>query len=162
MPSQKEVGSKFRKKILPLILAPQLSSEELEANIQFIAEDDEKTRSLIFNRNWEVRFFLFEKRYLPSIQFIREYPTIDLPIVKVDEGAVQYILNGADIFAQGITSIVGDFDINTIVLVSNPQDAVLALGKSLKSSSELLTFKGKAILNIHYLGDSIWQNKLAS
>ena len=45
MPSQKEIGSKFRKKILPLILAPQISSEELKANIQFISEDDEKSRS---------------------------------------------------------------------------------------------------------------------
>ncbi|MHA2202074.1 MAG: PUA domain-containing protein [Candidatus Hodarchaeales archaeon] len=159
MPSQKEIGSKFRKKIISLILAPQISSDELKANIQYIAENDEKSRSLIYNRNWEVRFFLFENQYLPSIQFIREYPTINLPSVKVDEGAVQYILNGADIFAQGITSVEGNFSDNTIVLVRNPQDAVLALGKSLKSSSELPTFKGKAILNIHYLGDSIWQSK---
>ena len=159
MPSQKEIGSKLRKKIASLILAPQISSEELKANIQFMAEDDEKSRSLIYNRNWEVRFFLFENQYLPTIQFIREYPIIDLPIVKVDEGAVQYILNGADIFTQGITSVIGNFGVNTIVLVCNPQDAVLALGKSLKSSSEILTLREKAILNIHYLGDSIWQNK---
>lgn len=159
MPSQKEIGSKFRKIIISSILAPQISSEELKANIQYIAENDEKSRSLIYNRNREVRFFLFENQYLPSIQFIREYPTINLPIVKVDEGAVQYILNGADIFAQGITSVEGNFSDNTIVLVRNPQDAVLALGKSLKSSSELPTFKGKAILNIHYLGDSIWESK---
>lgn len=160
MPSQKEIGSKLRKKIESLILAPQISSDELKANIQFMAEDDEKSRSLIYNRSWEARFFLFENQYLPSIQFIRDYPIIDLPIVKVDEGAVQYVLNGADIFAQGITSVVGNFDINSIVLVCNPQDAVLALGKSLKSSNEILTLKGKVILNIHYLGDSIWQNKI--
>ena len=160
MPSQKEIGSKFRKKIFSLILAPQIPPNELEANIQFIAEDDEKSKRLIFNRNWEARFFLFENQYLPSIQFIREHPTIDLPIVKVDEGAVKYILNGADIFAQGITSVNGSFDPDTIVIVCNPQDAVLALGRSLKSSSELLSSKGKVILNIHYLGDSIWKNKL--
>ena len=74
MPSQKEIGSKFRKKILSLILAPQISSKELKANIQFMAENDEKTKSLIYNRSWEIRFFLFENQYLPSIQFIREYP----------------------------------------------------------------------------------------
>ncbi|MFX1515237.1 MAG: PUA domain-containing protein [Promethearchaeota archaeon] len=160
MPSPKEVGSKFRKKIMSLILAPKISNEELKANIQFITENDDKSRGLIFNKNWEVRFFLFENQYLPSIQFIREYPKIDLPIIKVDEGAVKHILNGADIFTQGITSVNSKFEANSIVIVRNPQDAVLALGKSLKSSDELLKLKGKVIRNIHYLGDSIWNNKL--
>jgi predicted RNA-binding protein (TIGR00451 family) len=160
MPSHKEIGSKFRKKLLTSILAPKISQNELKANIQFIVENDEKSRSLILNKQGEARFFLFENRYLPSIQFIREYPFIDLPIVKVDEGAVKYILNGADIFAQGIISISGSFDANSIVIVRNPQDAVLALGNSLISSDELLKLKGKVISNIHYLGDSIWKNQL--
>lgn len=160
MPSQKEIGSKFRKKITSLILAPEISPDELKANMQFIAEDDEKSKRIIYNKNWEAQFFFFENQYLPSIQFIREHPTIDLPIVKVDEGAVKYILNGADIFAQGITFVSSLFDINSIVIICNPQDAVLALGKSLKSSDELLKLKGKVIINIHYLGDSIWNNKL--
>lgn len=160
MPSPKEIGSKVRKKIISLILAPKISPNELEANIQFIVENDEKTRGLIYNRNWEARFFLFKNQYLPSIHFIREYPKINFPIIKVDEGAVKHILNGADIFAQGITSVCGNFVANSIVIVCNPQDAVLALGKSLKSSDELLKLKGKVISNIHYLGDSIWKNKL--
>ena len=160
MPSQKEIGSKFRKKLLSSILAPNISQNELKANIQFVVENDDKSRSLIFNKQGEARFFLFGNQYLPSIQFIRENPLIDLPIVKVDEGAVKHILNGADIFAQGIASINGSFDANSIVIVRNPQDAVLALGNSLKSSDELLKLKGKVISNIHYLGDSIWKNQL--
>jgi len=160
MPSPKEIGSKFRKKLISLILAPKIPPDDLEANMQFIAENDEKTRGLIYNRNWEARFFLFENQYFPSIHFIREYPKIDFPIVKVDEGAVKHILNGADIFAQGISSVSSDFEANSIVIVRNPQDAVLAVGKSLKSSDELLKLKGKVISNIHYLGDSIWENKL--
>jgi len=160
MPSPKEIGSKFRKKLLSLILAPKIPPDEIKTSIQFIVENDDKTRGLIYNRNWEVQFFLFEDRYLPSIHFIREYPKLDLPRIKVDEGAVKYILNGADIFAQGITSISSNFEANSIVIICNPQDAVLALGKSLKSSDELLKLKGKVINNIHYLGDSIWKNKL--
>ncbi|MFW9903597.1 MAG: PUA domain-containing protein [Candidatus Thorarchaeota archaeon] len=160
MPSYKEIGSRFRKKLLLLIFAPKISQDELIANLQFITENDEKTKGLIFNKEHEVCFFLFENQYLPSIQFIREYPLIDIPIVKVDEGAVKHILNGADIFTQGITSVNRSFDIGSIVLVSNPQGAVLAIGKSLKSSDELLKLKGKAINNIHYLGDTIWKKQL--
>ncbi len=160
MPSKKEIGLKLRKKILSLIFAPDISSKVLLDNIQFIIENDERSRSLLFNRNYEVRFFQFDNYYLPTIQFIRENPTIDFPVVKVDKGAVQHILNGADVFAQGITSMDRDFDVNTIVIVSNPQNAVLAIGKSLKSSAELLNLKGKVILNIHYLSDSVWEGKL--
>ncbi|UCG90548.1 MAG: hypothetical protein JSU57_02130 [Candidatus Heimdallarchaeota archaeon] len=160
MPTKKEIGSKLRKKIVTSIFAPNISVSVLKENIQFITEDDEKLNSLLFNQNYEVRFFLFNNRYLPTIQFIRENPHIDFPIVKVDQGAVQYILNGADVFAQGITSVNHEFNTNSIVMVSNPQDAVLALGKSLKSSTELLSSKGKVINNIHYLGDSIWEGKL--
>ncbi|MFX1504631.1 MAG: PUA domain-containing protein [Promethearchaeota archaeon] len=160
MPSHKEIGSKYRKKILSLIFAPKISQDELKANLQFITENDEKSKCLIFNKEREARFFLFENQYLPSIQFIRENPLIGLPIVKVDEGAVKHVLNGADIFAQGITSVSRSFDAGSIVIVSNPQDAVLAIGKSLKSSVELLELKGKVIRNIHYLGDSIWKNQL--
>ncbi|MHA2244096.1 MAG: PUA domain-containing protein [Candidatus Hodarchaeales archaeon] len=160
MPTKKEIGSKFRKKILSIMFAPEISSEVLLDNIQFSMEDDERSRSLLFNRNYEVRFFLFDNYYLPTIQFIRENPTIDFPVVKVDQGAVQHILNGADVFVQGITSMDRDFDVNAIVIISNPQNAVLAIGKSLKSSAEILGLKGKGFLNIHYLGDSIWEGKL--
>ena len=158
MPSKKEIGSKLRKKILALLFAPGISSKVLSENIQFIIENDTRLRSLLFNQDYEVRFFRYEDQYLPTIQFIRENPKINLPVVKVDQGAVQHILNGANVFPQGITA-VNDFDTNSIVMVSNPQDAVLALGKSLKPSTELIGSKGKVILNIHYLGDSIWEGK---
>lgn len=160
MPSKKEIGSKLRKKVLSLIFAPDISSKVLADDIQYISEDDEKTRSLIFNRSYEVCFFKFEKQFLPTIQFIRENPAIDFPIVKVDQGAVQHILNGADIFGQGITTVRGNFDVNAVVMITNPQDAILALGKSLRSSEELLSSKGKVILNIHHLGDSTWEGEI--
>ncbi len=160
MPIKKEIGSKLRKKIIKSIFAPNILVDVLKENIQFLYEDDEKLTSLLFNQNYDVCFFLFENNYLPTIQFIRKNPYIGFPIVKVDQGAVQHILNGADIFAQGITFVNQEFKANSIVMVSNPQDAVLALGKSLKSSTELVSLKGKVIHNIHYLGDSIWEGNL--
>ncbi|MFX0015202.1 MAG: PUA domain-containing protein [Promethearchaeota archaeon] len=160
MPSKKEIGSRLRREILPLIFAPKISIETLEANFQFIAENNEKSVCLLFNRNYEVRFFKFENQYLPTIQLIREHPYIGFPVVKVDQGAVHHILNGADIFAQGIASIDREFNAGSIIMVSNPQNAIIALGKSLNSSVELPTLKGRVILNVHYLGDSIWEGKL--
>ncbi|UCE13591.1 MAG: hypothetical protein JSV04_00065 [Candidatus Heimdallarchaeota archaeon] len=160
MPSKKEIRSRQRKKIIPSIFAPNVPPSVLKANLQFIAEDEESNRVLLFDKNYEVKFFKFDNHFLPTIQFIRDNPTVDFPSVKVDQGAVAHILNGANIFAQGITSVSRDFDTHTIVMVFNPQDAVLALGKSLKSSSEIINSKGKALENIHFLGDSIWDGKI--
>ncbi len=161
MPKKKEIGSKLRKKILLSILAPGIPSKVLTDNIQFIAEDEAKSNRLLYNRKYEVRFFQHGKLFLPTIQFIRENKDLKFPIVNVDQGAVQYILNGADIFAQGVNS-VNDFDANSIVLVSNPQNAIMAVGESLKPSFECKKGKGKGkvILNLHYLGDKIWDGEL--
>ncbi len=161
MSSKKEIGSKVRKKILLSILAPGIPSKVLTDNIQFIAEDETKSNSLLYNRKYEVRFFQHGKHFLPTIQFIRENKDLKFPIVKVDQGAVQHILNGADIFAQGVTS-VDDFDTNSIVMVSNPQNAIMAVGKSLKPSLECKKGKGKGkvIHNLHWLGDKIWDGIL--
>ena len=159
MPSKKEIGSKLRKRILSSILAPGIPSKVLTDNIQFIAEDDEQSNRLLYNRKYEVRFFQHRKHFLPTIQFIRENKDLKFPIVQVDQGAVQHILNGADIFAQGVASVNHDFDANSIVLVSNPQNAIMAVGESLKPSIECKG-KGKVILNLHYLGDKIWDGNL--
>lgn len=143
-----------------MILAPSISPRILKDNIQFIREDESRNSSFLYDKSHRIRFFRYENQYIPTIQFIREHPTIDLPLVKVDEGATSHILKGADIYNQGITFINQKFEVNTIVMISNPQNAILALGKTMMGSSELISSKGKGILNIHYLGDKIWENKL--
>ena len=81
---------------------------------------------------------------------------MDFPKVVVDEGAVKFVINGADIFTQGIVSCRREFPENTIVTIVNPQNSVMSIGKSLLSSEDLLNQTGKGIVNIHFLGDKIW------
>lgn len=160
MTKTKEIGSKKKKKIVSQIVAPSISDQIILDSIQFIAEDQENAKELIYNRKYEVRFFRFENKYYPVISFIRENPIIDFPSVQVDEGALTHILNGADIFTQGIISVDRKFEPNTIVMIINPQNTVISLGKSIMSSEDLLTSKGKGILNIHYITDDIWNGKI--
>jgi len=160
MTKTKEIGSKKKKKIVSQIVAPSISDQVIFDSIQFIAEDQENVKELIYNRKYEVTFFRFENKYYPVISFIRENPTIDFPSVQVDEGALTHILNGADIFTQGITSVSRKFEPNTIVMIINPQNTVISLGKSIMSSEDLLVSKGKGILNIHYITDDIWNGKI--
>ena len=118
MSFKKELGSKQKKKIVKSVYAPSISLDIVEDNIQFIEEDDSYSKQLLYNKYKEIQFFKYENQYLPSIKFIRENPRIGIPIVKVDQGAVPHVLNGADIFTQGITSIDRDFDVNSIVIIS--------------------------------------------
>ena len=160
MSIRKELGSKRRKKVLSSIFAPGISSKDLKQNIQFIMQDEEKEKVYIFDMNQQITFFSFEDKFLPSLQFIRKYKELELPTVQVDAGAVKFVINGADIFTQGIVSCSQDFDQKAIVVVLNPQKAALSIGSSLMKSTDLLSKKGKGILNLHFLGDKIWEGDL--
>lgn len=79
----------------------------------------------------------------------------------VDEGAVKYLLNGADVMSPGIIECSG-FQKEALVTVWNPtKEAPLCIGKALMSCDEIMkTRKGKAIKNMHHAGDKIWKKCL--
>lgn len=79
----------------------------------------------------------------------------------VDEGAVKFILNGADVMAPGIKQS-SDFKKGDVVSVWGPtREALLCVGRALMSSNEITELrKGKAVENIHYAGDKIWRTCL--
>lgn len=160
MSIRKELGSKQRKKILSSIYAPGISASVLKKSVQFLLHDEKKGKYYIFDVNQQISFFSYEDKFLPSLMFIRRHPELDISKVQVDAGAVKFVINGADIFTQGIVSCSREFGENTMVIILNPQNAALSLGYSLMTSSDLLTKKGKGIINLHYLGDSIWEGKI--
>ncbi|MCK4847608.1 MAG: hypothetical protein KAT16_01135 [Candidatus Heimdallarchaeota archaeon] len=160
MSIRKELGSKQRKKILSSIYAPSISANVLKKNVQFLSHDEKKGKYYIFDVNQQISFFSYEDKFLPSLKFIRTHPELDIPTIQVDAGAVKFVINGADIFTQGIVSCSREFDENTLLIILNPQNAALSLGYSLMTSSDLLTKKGKGIKNIHFLGDKIWKGEL--
>ena len=77
--------------------------------------------------------------------------------VVVDMGAIPYVCNGADVMAPGITDM-DTFEGGDLVVVRDVSHGkALAIGKALKSSSEIgASRKGKVIENLHYVGDSLW------
>jgi predicted RNA-binding protein (TIGR00451 family) len=82
-----------------------------------------------------------------------------LPSIIVDMGAIPHICNGADIMRPGIREIRGEFAKGAVLLVKD-----MRFGKSIgicvaeTSSESMQTMgKGKAALNVHYVGDSFWQ-----
>jgi PUA-domain protein len=102
------------------------------------------------------------------VEFVRDgdaiYPYLGgshvdgLPKVVVDMGAVPYVCNGADVMAPGIKDM-DPFDAGDLVVVRDvAHGKALAVGKALKSSSDIeKNRKGRAIENLHYVGDSLWK-----
>jgi PUA domain protein len=78
--------------------------------------------------------------------------------VVVDEGAMPYIMNGADVMKPGIIyadeSIkAGDF----VYVVVEKKETPLAVGIALVDGNDMVGEKGKAVKNIHHLKDKIWK-----
>ncbi len=103
------------------------------------------------------------------VQFARRndtlFPTLnnhnlgELPSISVDMGAIPYVCNGADVMAPGIKEVQGDFEDRELVVVRDIEHGkALAVGASLASSSEIKAMKkGKAVRNLHYIGDRLWK-----
>ncbi|MCS7097808.1 MAG: DUF1947 domain-containing protein [Candidatus Methanomethyliaceae archaeon] len=79
------------------------------------------------------------------------------PKVIIDMGAVPHIVNGADVMAPGIRSIHGNLN-DVVVIVDEKYGKPIAIGKIIMSPMEVLEKrKGKAIKNLHHIGDHLWK-----
>jgi len=94
------------------------------------------------------------------------YPTLlsgellrKLPVVAVDLGAIPHLCNGADVMAPGIRKIEGSFSKGSLVLVVDERyGKPIAVGLAEIRSDEASGMKkGKAVRNVHFVGDRIWQ-----
>ena len=96
----------------------------------------------------------------PSLRLLQEIPS-QFSFVTVDNGAIRYILNGANVFAPGIVGY-SSFKKDDVVLIKNLKGTIIAVGiavrDSVRLSQSLQSPKkvGKVLNNIHYLHDDFW------
>ena len=98
----------------------------------------------------------FKDTLIPTLLF--DKALMLLPKITVNMGAVPHICNGADLMAPGIVKIDADFNTNDYVLViderhQKPLAIAIALTDSQSARSQ---GHGKVAKNIHYVGDSLW------
>lgn len=113
-------------------------------------------------RKGEKCFFVGGKPYvyvsdrtIPTLFLLNEVKP-DKMNVTVDDGAVPHIINGANVFAQGITDMDSDIVADSMVFIRNNRDQYIGVGISRKSAEEILANrKGEAITLIHFPGDRI-------
>ena len=77
--------------------------------------------------------------------------------VVVDEGAVRYVVNGANVMRPGVVEY-SSFSEGSLVVVKEPvYKRVIAVGYSMVDSSELEGLeRGAVVKNVHYLRDPAW------
>lgn len=78
--------------------------------------------------------------------------------VVVDMGAVKFVANGADVMTPGIVDVDENIEKDDFVWICDVKNRKpLAVGFALISGVEMKeTGNGKAVRNIHYVGDDIW------
>jgi len=81
------------------------------------------------------------------------------PYVMVDIGAVRSICNGANVMRPGVKAFPTSFKKGDVVVVKDEKyQKAIAVGEASVSSEEAQQLtKGPIIINLHYVGDKIWE-----
>jgi len=79
--------------------------------------------------------------------------------IEVDEGALKFVMNGADVMKPGIVYAderikEGDF----VYVTVEGKESPIAVGIALCSGKEMREGKGKAVKNLHHLKDNVWKH----
>lgn len=105
----------------------------------------------------EMDFILYEGKIFFTLHGLYKYKPKEYFIV-VDMGAVGFVTKGADIMAPGIRDADLNININDFVWICDEtHHKPLAIGKALMIGEDMINKdQGKAIKNIHYVGDNLW------
>ena len=117
-------------------------------------EPEEGARFLIIDDTYT--FIAVEDEFIP---FIGSQPLLSmLPSARVDEGALKFLVNGADVMRPGVISHDDWGEAGRIIVVRDqPKGRGIAVGRALLDSVEMAEkAKGPCIKNLHHVGDKYW------
>lgn len=151
---KKQLSNKYVKEINDQLKQHYQLENFFDKNDQLFEEHNKNQRCLI--KNNEVVFF-FQQRWIPTLKLLLKNNI--LKTIAVDQGAIKFVINGADIMRPGITRIDdGIVKDEIIAVVDAIHKKPLAVGIALLSGDEIKqAINGKMIKNIHYVGDSVWK-----
>lgn len=139
----------------------QLKTEIGEGALQFSGKMIE-----VIETNQDLELYLVDKEpfiikkdgiLFPSLKGALARP-FEQRRIRVDMGAVAYVVNGADIMRPGVVDVTPDVEAGKPVqIVDERHGKPLALGIALFSAGDLLAQeKGKVAKTWHHVGDDIW------
>ncbi|MEM3422620.1 MAG: RNA-binding protein [Candidatus Bilamarchaeaceae archaeon] len=128
----------------------------VKSRVEMVTTED---RNIILLESKPV-LFEYQNKIFPTLFLLTENNTL-LKRITVDKGAIKFVANGADIMRPGVVF----FDENIkegdgVAVIEETYGKVLAVGLALFSTEEMRSLdKGKVVLNLHYVGDRIWNYK---
>ncbi|WZN62802.1 PUA domain-containing protein [Chloropicon roscoffensis] len=101
--------------------------------------------------------------YFPTLKILHKYPQM-MPKLRVDTGAIKFVLSGANIMCPGLTSpgatMHDEVDKETpVAIYAENKEHALAIGYTSMSTEEIRTVnQGVGVETIHCLNDGLWKN----
>jgi PUA domain protein len=96
--------------------------------------------------------------YFPTVKGALRISDKEKKTVKVDKGAVSFVINGADIMRPGV--VAWDSDIKKgdhVIIREETHKKAIAIGVSLWDGSEFAgNTSGKCVKSLYFVGDDIW------
>jgi PUA-domain protein len=118
---------------------------------------DSENKLIYLKSDGESRFFYYnESIWIPTLKYLLKQNF--LKKITVDMGAIKFITSGADVMRPGIIEVDETIEEGEIIsIIDEKNKKPIAVGKSILSGKETINQdKGKSIINIHYIGDNIW------
>jgi len=109
---------------------------------------------------------------IPHLKVVHQFPHA-FPKLRIDRGAIRFVLSGANLAAPGLTSKGGwvpdpergepEVDAGEVVVVEAEGKEEICLVGVLKMGTKEMREKGKGIVmdSGHYLGDGLWRLDLS-
>ena len=120
------------------------------------AECAEPEEGIVFVNLDSLTFVKTDGGFVP---FLGSPKVLELfPSAVVDEGAIRFLLNGADVMRPGIRKFEDWGSPGAIVVVKDEKKGrAIAIGLSTVSGSEASVMtKGSCLKNLHHVGDRYW------
>mmetsp|Transcript_26646 Transcript_26646/g.41702 ORF Transcript_26646/g.41702 Transcript_26646/m.41702 type:complete len:118 (+) Transcript_26646:717-1070(+) len=106
-----------------------------------------------------------EGPYYPTLRVVHKYPFI-LPTMRVDAGAIKFVLSGANIMCPGLThkNVVEELKANPVpentpvTILAEGKEHALAIGHTQMSSQDIVEVnKGIGVSVVQTLNDGLWK-----
>jgi PUA domain protein len=124
-----------------------------------IAETDSTFQLYLIDK--KLLIFGFEGLVFPTVRGAIERPFSQRRVL-VDQGAIPYVIKGADVMRPGIVSVTDDVRAGSPVVIAEQRyNKPLAIGIALLDAPAMReATKGKMCKNIHHVGDDLWNLEL--
>ena len=107
-------------------------------------------------------FFRFrDGPFFPTLRLLHRYPRM-MPAVRVDRGAIKFVLKGADIMCPGLTSAGADVSVELgegapVAVFAEGKEHAVATGLTKMSTADIRRLnKDVGVATVHFLGDQLW------